>query len=41
MKIVLLIVGLVILVASVSGVINKDTRVYGIIGVLLSFMLFI
>lgn len=41
MKIVLLIVGLVILVASVSGVINKDTRVYGIIGVLLSFMLLI
>ena len=41
MKIVLLIVGLVILVASISGVINKDTRVYGIIGVLLSFMLFI
>lgn len=41
MKIVLLIVGLVILVASISGVINKDTRVYGIIGVLLSFMLLI
>ena len=41
MKIVLLIVGLIILVASVSGVINKDTRVYGIIGVLLSFMLLI
>ena len=41
MKIVLLIVGLVILVASVSGVINKNTRVYGIIGVLLSFMLLI
>ena len=41
MKIVLLIIGLVILVASVSGVINKDTRVYGIIGVLLSFMLLI
>lgn len=41
MKIVLLIVGLIILVASISGVINKDTRVYGIIGVLLSFMLFI
>lgn len=41
MKIVLLIIGLVILVASISGVINKDTRVFGIIGVLLSFMLFI
>ena len=41
MKIVLLIIGLVILVASVSGVINKNTRVYGIIGVLLSFMLLI
>lgn len=41
MKIVLLIVGLVILVASINGVINKDTRVFGIIGVLLSFMLFI
>lgn len=41
MKIILLIVGLVILVASIRGVINKDTRVYGIIGVLLSFMLFI
>lgn len=41
MKIVLLIIGLVILVASVSGVINKGTRVYGIIGVLLSFMLLI
>lgn len=41
MKIVLLIVGLIILVASIRGVINKDTRVYGIIGVLLSFMLLI
>lgn len=41
MKIVLLIIGLIILVASISGVINKNTRVYGIIGVLLSFMLLI
>ena len=41
MKIVLLIIGLVILVASVSGVINKDTRVFGIIGALLSFILLI
>lgn len=41
MKIVLLIIGLVILVASISGVINKNTRVYGIIGALLSFMLLI
>lgn len=41
MKIVLLIIGLVILVASIRGVFNESTRVFGIIGVLLSIMLFI
>lgn len=41
MKIVLLIVGLVILVASIRGVFNESTRVFGIIGILLSIMLFI
>lgn len=42
MKIVLLIVGLIILVASIGfGVMNENARVFGIIGVLLSFMLFI
>ena len=41
MKIVLLIVGLVILVVSIRGVFNESTRVFGIIGVLLSIMLFI
>lgn len=41
MKIVLLIIGLVILVASISGVVNENTRVFGIVGILLSIMLFI
>ena len=41
MKIVLLIIGLVILVASIRGVFNESTRVFGIIGILLSIMLFI
>lgn len=41
MKIVLLIVGLIILVASIRGVFNESTRVFGIIGILLSIMLFI
>lgn len=42
MKLVLLIVGLIIFVASVGfGVMNENARVFGIIGVFLSFTLFI
>ena len=41
MKIVLLIIGLVILITSIRGVFNESTRVFGIIGILLSIMLFI